>query len=422
MMSDTYVETLNEMIQLLLDYKPGSRTLYNVIKLCQTLGLESFVDQVDNTKSRLSIASKIVVIDIDYEKEMEHILDVKLVLASNFDKFNYFNEKGENILLRSLSDSNNLNAFHHNLNFLVFLDSYSSVDLESGNTRLDLFKYYTDFPRQLKQFLEDQSMPYEVKANENDTFQITISDSTARIATILMQHSKNADKPVYEYVYKDKLKEWVNESSESATQGVCILAEFEDPIPFPECWLTADQVLDPDSKKFDIPHHSQFIDSVRVHTVFSSDLIYLKKFSISNDSITLLPDFLKWYSWYNIVIKPIFSLITKESCLKTNQQQQQQQPKMRRRSSVLSTRRPSLSDSTILRDSGVPQLTLKEIMDREVVDDSTDAMDIDVPKDAVLNLVVNEEFIYLNDTEKSSFNEDKGKWHEFINSLESKLK
>lgn len=229
-MSDAFVELLDEMIERLLNYKPGSRTLPNVIKLCQTLGLESFVDQVDSTKSRLSIASNIVVIDIDYENEMETILDVKLVLASNFDKFNYFNEKGENILLTSLSDVQDLKAFHHNLNFLVFLDSFSNIDIESGHTSLDLFKYYTDLPKMLQDYISDQHLPFTVKMNENSTFGVSIYDAQGqtKIMTVDLEKAPNSDRSFYEYVYDSKLKDWLNESSDASTQGINLVFKFEE--------------------------------------------------------------------------------------------------------------------------------------------------------------------------------------------------
>ena len=54
---DSYVDTLGQMVQLLRDYKPGSVTLENLTKLCQTLGLESFVDDINNDLARLSTDS-----------------------------------------------------------------------------------------------------------------------------------------------------------------------------------------------------------------------------------------------------------------------------------------------------------------------------------------------------------------------------
>ncbi|SMN18132.1 similar to Saccharomyces cerevisiae YPR070W MED1 Subunit of the RNA polymerase II mediator complex [Maudiozyma saulgeensis] len=146
MVADKYTDTLNEMITLLKNYKPGTVTLDNITKLCQTLGLESFIDDVDNEVARLSTASKIIVIDIDFIKSEGKVKDVKLVLASNFDNFNYFENKNSvesdlqtqdkenNILLKSLIDYPNLNEFHENLEFLYLLDSYSQLDVESNNS------------------------------------------------------------------------------------------------------------------------------------------------------------------------------------------------------------------------------------------------------------------------------------------------
>ena len=146
MTTDKYTDTLNEMITLFKNYKPGIVTLDNITKLCQTLGLESFIDDVDNEVARLSTASKIIVIDIDFIKSEGKVKDVKLVLASNFDNFNYFENKNplesglqsqdkeSNILLKSLIEYPNLNEFHENLEFLYLLDSYSLLDVDSNNS------------------------------------------------------------------------------------------------------------------------------------------------------------------------------------------------------------------------------------------------------------------------------------------------
>lgn len=405
------------MVQLLLDYKPGCRTLSNVIKLCQTLGLESFVDQVDSTKSRLSIASKIVVIDIDYEKEMETILDVKLVLASNFDRFNYFNENGDNILLKSLSDSRDLKAFHHNLNFLVFLDSYSNIDIESGHTSLDLFKYYSDLPKMLQDFLDDQQLPFSIKVNENDTFGINIYDTNGIVMSVAMQKTNAHDKPFYEYIYYPKLKEWINESSDASTLGIALGLRFKNYIAFPESWIVPELIADADYKKFELPNQSQVIKSIKLQNEFTSDLLLLKRFFISNDDISLLPDFLKWYQWHEMVLQQTLRLISNENVSVSNSNENKQ----RRRSSVISNRRPSLTDSMMLRDSGIPQFTLKEILDQPVFSDlEENAMEIDNTQQ--MTLVINEEYVYFGKLQKCTYHDDDiSKWQLFTDFVKTKI-
>ena len=43
-MADQYVEVLGDLIGLLKDYKPGTITIENITKLCQSMGLESCFD------------------------------------------------------------------------------------------------------------------------------------------------------------------------------------------------------------------------------------------------------------------------------------------------------------------------------------------------------------------------------------------
>ncbi|QEU61842.1 Med1 [Kluyveromyces lactis] len=425
-MSDAFVELLDEMIERLLNYKPGSRTLPNVIKLCQTLGLESFVDQVDSTKSRLSIASNIVVIDIDYENEMKTILDVKLVLASNFDKFNYFNEKGENILLTSLSDLQDLKAFHHNLNFLVFLDSFSNIDIESGHTSLDLFKYYTDLPKMLQDYISDQHLPFTVKMNENSTFGISIYDAQGqtKIMTVDLEKAPNSDRSFYEYVYDSKLKDWLNESSDASTQGINLVFKFEELVAFPETWLTPEIQMNETPKKFELPQQSHLKHTVKLQNELTSDMLLMDSFRISNEDIALLPDFLKWYNWHKIVLQEVFKLIIHDNVTSniSTSNSGSVQPKPRRKSSVLSNRRPSMTDSMMLRDSGIPEFTLKEILDQPVISDTEDDDQMDVDKEKQVPIVLNEEYIYIGKAQTCSYNDnDEQAWKAFIDYLKSKL-
>ncbi|CCE65735.1 hypothetical protein TPHA_0M01600 [Tetrapisispora phaffii CBS 4417] len=152
---DVYLSKLNEIIELFQNYKPGRINLDNITKLCQTLGLESFIDDIDTNISRLSTASKIIVVDIDFDKSLGKVKDVKLVLASNFDNFNYFTDKSlllnsvngtnntnlkeeqteNNILLNSLTNYADLNEFYQNLKYIYLLDTYSCIDLDSNQAK-----------------------------------------------------------------------------------------------------------------------------------------------------------------------------------------------------------------------------------------------------------------------------------------------
>lgn len=144
---DDFKNQLSEMIDLLQVYRPGKISKENVECLCQILGLETFIDNLSaNAGTRLSIASKIIVIDIDFDNSSERsVKDAKLVLASNFDNFNYYNaENKTNILFNSLKSSqySDLSIFTKNLKFLRLLDAYSNTSLDedsdnnSGNGEL----------------------------------------------------------------------------------------------------------------------------------------------------------------------------------------------------------------------------------------------------------------------------------------------
>lgn len=280
---DPYTKSIGEMIELFKEYNPGTVSISNIIRLCQTLRLESFTDEVNNEVSRLSIASKIIVIDIDFDKRDGSVRDIKLVLASNFDNFNYYEHKlsddplesdlSQNILLNSLLKYPDLKKFHYNLQFLCLLDAYSNIDsdpissadnlsgLSNASTqfdslaniqpsptsnansnrqnssprgKLDLFKYFTELSEYMKSYLDDHAPNLDVATNLNSKFGIYIlskypsdpSNNDSILGKITLKKSKNPQHRLYEYVYSQRSKAWINENSESYASGVCLVLDI----------------------------------------------------------------------------------------------------------------------------------------------------------------------------------------------------
>lgn len=382
-MADEYVEVLGELIDLLKEYKPGSITLDNVTKLCQSMGLESFIDELDGEFSRLSTASKIIVIDIDYNKSEHKVQDVKLVLASSFDNFDYSNEQIEdgassNILLSSLTEYDSLQEFHHNLEFLYLLDTYSYVDSDnvsnnvssqtglssapntstvSDNDRkrtnegklnndgkLNLFKYFRELKKYLNLFIkETMNGRYRVIANAGNRFGLYIfkiddcSINSKPLAKIYFEKSSDPNQRLYEYIYSPDAGSWINENSENYTVGVNLVFEIIDYdetegvywFPkelFPTELLIDVNDLETNRKVTDVLSHAYYEvgtdkkKTIQLMNDFTTELIRIRRFNINNDNLDLISDILNWALWYKKVLLPIY-LILSESISDNHDQQ-----------------------------------------------------------------------------------------------------
>lgn len=426
MSSDSYGDRLDEIIRLFQDYKSGSVKLDNITKLCQTLGLESFIDDVDSETSRLSAASKIIVIDIDFAKEKGKISDVKLVLASNFDNFNYYVDQdgrestSGNILLNSLTQYQDLHEFHHNLKYLHLLDTFSNIDIDASNTssntnangtasttnsaeggtysgKLDLFKYHTELAQFIRHYFEANSAPYKVDTNLNNRFGIYVSavQGGGPLAKIYLARAKDPRQRFYEFTYEKGSQDWINESAENYTSGVSLVMEilcneFSSWFPqdfIPEDLIPAGNGRDGDgeknSTKFDLNEliqssksNAAFNTKFELVNDFNDKLINLKAFDVSNDNLNLILEILNWLQWSHTVLHTVFTLlfgsteIYKDSKAPDGQNLfDGQRP---RRSSASSgykrrrfsgkNRRPSITEATMLKDEGFQQFTLHEIL------------------------------------------------------------
>ncbi|QLQ78864.1 hypothetical protein HG537_0B02120 [Torulaspora globosa] len=486
MSSDSYGERLDEIIRLFQDYKSGSVKLDNITKLCQTLGLESFIEDVESQVSRLSAASKIIVIDIDFAKDKGKVTDVKLVLASNFDNFNYYVDNGNgNILLNSLVQYDDLHEFHHNLKYLHLLDSFSNIDIDASNGstsgngtgvdaggqgayggKMDLFKYHTELAQFIRYYFEANSSPFKVCTNLNNRFGIYILDHDGEfLAKIYLARAKDPRQRLYEFTYKKDSQDWINESAENYTCGVSLVMEIlcdELSTWFPQDFIPDDLLQvnsgtagdeQRTSAKFDLneliqssKNNAAFNTNFELVNDFNGKLINLRSFDISNDNLNLILEILNWLQWSQKVLQPVLNRLFGPSEIANETKQQDGQAIIGsarpRRSSASSghkrrrfsgNRRPSITESTMLRDEGFQQFTLNEILTNskpvtsqqsaESISDvaSQDKMDVDHPVDESkhpIQLVVSEDHVSLADIAHCSLYDSSEKWKTFIDIIQ----
>lgn len=452
---DIYVETLKKMIEMFQEYKPGSVTLDNITKLCQTLGLESFIDDIDSNTSRLSTASKIIVIDIDFDKKEEIVKDVKLVLASNFDHFNYYNtsidhipqapgstpdtyDKNKNILYNSLTQYPTLHEFHHNLQYLYLLDSYSHLEVDASNTsnnvengtensssinissrnsnttapgNLDLFKYYTELSRFLNEYFVVDKATFSVTTNMNDMFGIYINSTDSpqtSLARIYLEKAKDPQSYLYEYTFSSTDSQWVNEHPDSFSVGISLVLEIIDDsicafpidlIPKEVIFEEAEGTSENQNVMFSVPSSSNkkglalsIINmpltskrsTINIMNDFTTNMVDIKKFDVSNDNLDMITEILRWHKWYKVVIKPILEILTESD--NTNQTSSQNsnfnhtrlihsrshiKPEHPSKNIAFQSngKRPSVTEATMLKDEGLQQFNLNEIMSEPVINE-----------------------------------------------------
>ena len=158
-------ETLENAISFLLDYKPDYvQAVTNISNLCKLLYLDFFQDTIQDEGlskgegstnlqfQRLSIAGKILVLDIDYNTNLqtkkEQITNVMLVLASNFDQFNYKNQLNENIFLNNLTKETTLKKFYQNVKVMKSMDDCTDID----DASMDCFQHYNSIVKSLHSY------------------------------------------------------------------------------------------------------------------------------------------------------------------------------------------------------------------------------------------------------------------------------
>lgn len=426
-MSDAYVDTLTQMITLLQEYRPGLVTLENVTRLCKTLKLESFIDNIDNDTLRLSTASKIIVIDMDFHKSDKQVKDVKLVLASNFDGFNYFNDGDNgNILFNSLSCFSDLQTFYYNVKFLSILDAHSNIEIEPGVTtkrdRFDLFKYFTELPDQLRTYFQDLGVDARVKTNVDNRFGIYLTRNDEPFAKISLEECQDREYRFYEYIYKNG--EWINESPESVTSGIKLTLQISDQsLYFPLELASHDLLMGSDSQRpFSVVNHQR---SIPLHNDLTSTLVPATKFNISNDNIELLVELLRWLYWWQQVLSPVLQTLKcpapilagepkrRSSSNSTIMSAQRRSSTTRRRRSSQKGRRPSVNDSSMMKDGGLQEFTLSDIMNQPVLEDDETSEPVEV--------TLNEEYVELSTGERCDIRMNLSQWQEFMLKFKSSI-
>lgn len=192
-------ETLEKTVSFLLDYKPDYvEPVTNISNLCKLLYLDFFQDTIQeddvekeggatNLKyQRLSIAGKILVLDIDYstnlETKKEQISNVMLVLASNFDQFNYKNSKNENIFLNNLTKEHTLSKFYKNLKTMKSMDDCTDID----DTATDCFQYYNSTMKSFyNHFISKLNISTNhISINKHDELNMVFSINGVNVLTI----------------------------------------------------------------------------------------------------------------------------------------------------------------------------------------------------------------------------------------------
>lgn len=422
-MSDAYAETLGQMICLLQEYKPGLVTLENITRLCKTLKLESFTDNIDNETIRLSTASKIIVIDMDFHKSDKQVKDVKLVLASNFDNFNYYNDGDNgNILFNSLSCFPNLQTFYYNLRFLTTLDTHSNIETEPGSAakreKLDLFKYFTELPEYLRAYFKDISIDLDIKTNVDNRFGVYLTHNDKAVAQVGIEECQDHDHRFYEFGYRSS--GWINESPDNVTTGVILTLQFYDiNMHIPKEAIPHDLLLDWDAQRpYTIVNHCR---STPVSNDFTSTLVPATKFNISNENIELLGELLQWAGWWQQILHPVLQIIKcpapapgnetkrRSSSNSTTISAQRRSSVTRRRRSSQKGRRPSMNESSMVKDGVVPEFSLSEVMSQPVLEDEDPSEPVD--------LALNEEYIQLGPGSRCDIHMGVHEWQEFLTKL-----
>lgn len=171
-MQDTFHQKLSSIVKILKS-SPGSVTVQNIQRLSNIYKFETFIETINDKVKRLSIAGKILVMDIDFielpsknkDQTRFELNDVRLILANNNNSFKYVNtENGENILKNCLLNYPDLSKFDETLETLSIFDQVSHDDF-------DLFDYYMKIYDTFHQIPE-----FDVKMNTNDKFSIIVQD------------------------------------------------------------------------------------------------------------------------------------------------------------------------------------------------------------------------------------------------------
>ena len=144
----------------------------------------------------------------------------------------------------------------------------------------------------------------------------------------LDENKSNSQYRFYEYIYSQETKSWINESAENFSNGISLVMEisantqknnYTDLIWFPEDFISSELIIEKVSSSSNSPSSPPIIDlfsnnnyNSKIHLMndFTTKLINIKKFDISNDNLDLIAEILKWVQWSRIVLQNVFKLVS----------------------------------------------------------------------------------------------------------------
>lgn len=308
-MQDTFHQKLSSIVKILKS-SPGSVTVQNIQRLSNIYKFETFIETINDKVKRLSIAGKILVMDIDFielpsknkDQTRFELNDVRLILANNNNSFKYVNtENGENILKNCLLNYPDLSKFDETLETLSIFDQVSHDDF-------DLFDYYMKIYDTFHQIPE-----FDVKMNTNDKFTIIVQDMFE--VSLVNDERLNLSRIEYNGEWNDK-KQKINDV------GLQVKFIGDDSIAITKNILLQNDLIFDDSKKkklfdsnevFKSKKNSnltfqgfQFLESevLLISEVFSNDLPSLMKVLVELHKFSKLERFIEQ-------LKQNFTLIDK---------------------------------------------------------------------------------------------------------------
>lgn len=247
-MQDIFHQKLTSIVNI-LKASPGSVSVKNIQRLSNIYKFEAFIEKVENQSfERLSIAGKILVIDIDFietpgknkdQKAKFELKDVKLILANNNNGFKYHNtETDENILKNCLMNYSNLSQFDKNLEILAILDQFS-------HDEFDLYDYYTKIYDSFK-----KNPGFEVKMNVDDKFSIIVQNKFE--ISLINDDVFNLSRIEYDG------NEWIDKKQKINDLGIKVKILDDTPISITRNILLQNGVIFNDSQK------TKFFDSEQI--------------------------------------------------------------------------------------------------------------------------------------------------------------
>lgn len=231
--------------------------------------------------------------------------------------------------------SNQIQGSHNNTSSEKSLDS-SNTSLNNQG-KLDLFKYFTELSHYIRQYFQDNSLNFKVTTNLNDKFGIYISTQDENnqevplVKIYLDENKSDSQYRFYEYIYSQETKSWINESAENFSNGISLVMEitantnkndFTEFIWFPEDFIPSELIIDKTSNLPNLPSspstppiidlfsNNNYNSKIHLMNDFTTKLINITKFDISNDNLDLISEILRWIQWSRIVLQKVFKLVS----------------------------------------------------------------------------------------------------------------